>query len=47
MKDTMRAAVYHGPENIRIEEVPVPQIGQDEILVKVLSANICGTDVPG
>jgi L-iditol 2-dehydrogenase len=45
MKDTMRAAVYHGPENIRIEEVPVPQIGQDEILVKVLSANICGTDL--
>jgi L-iditol 2-dehydrogenase len=45
MKDTMQAAVYHGPNDIRIEEVSVPQIGQDEILVKVLSVNICGTDL--
>jgi L-iditol 2-dehydrogenase len=45
MKDTMQAAVYHGPNDIRIEVVPVPQIGQDEILVKVLNVNICGTDL--
>ena len=45
MKETMQAAVYHGPNDIRIEEVPVPQIDQDEILVKVLNVNICGTDL--
>lgn len=45
MKEMMQAAVFHGPDDIRVEQVPVPQIGPDEILVKVLSANICGTDL--
>lgn len=45
MKDSMQAAVYHGPNDIRIEWVPIPKIGQDEILLKVLNANICGTDL--
>lgn len=41
----MLAAVYHGPNDLRVENVPVPKIGQGEILVKVLSASICGTDL--
>ena len=41
----MLAAVYYGPEDLRVEEVPVPEIGPDEALVKVLNANICGTDL--
>ena len=41
----MLAAVYHGPNDLRIEEVPVPEIGQGELLIKVLSASICGTDI--
>jgi len=41
----MLAAVYHGPNDVRIEEVPLPQIGPDEVLVKVLDASICGTDL--
>ena len=45
MKETMQAAVYHGPNDIRVEEVPIPKIGSDEILLKVLNANICGTDL--
>ncbi|KAA3644707.1 MAG: hypothetical protein DWQ07_14950 [Chloroflexi bacterium] len=45
MSDTMQAAVYHGPNDIRIEAVPKPEIGPDEILIKVLNANICGTDL--
>jgi L-iditol 2-dehydrogenase len=45
MKKTMLAAVYHGPEDLRLEEVPIPEIKSDEILIKVLSANICGTDL--
>jgi L-iditol 2-dehydrogenase len=41
----MLAAVYHGPNDLRIENVPIPEIGSSEILVKVVSASICGTDL--
>jgi L-iditol 2-dehydrogenase len=41
----MLAAVYHGPQDLRVEEVPIPQIGPDELLIKVLAASICGTDL--
>ncbi len=41
----MLAAVYHGPGDLRVEAVSLPQIGAGEILVKVLSASICGTDL--
>ncbi len=41
----MLAAVYHGPNDLRVEEVPIPEIGRGEILVKVISASICGTDL--
>lgn len=45
MNKTMQAAVYHGPNDIRVESVPVPEISSHELLIKVLSANICGTDL--
>src|SRR5512140_743966 len=41
----MLAAVYHGPNDLRVEDVPVPAIGKGELLVKVMSASICGTDM--
>ena len=41
----MLAAVYHGPNDLRVEKVPMPAIGKGELLVKVLSASICGTDL--
>jgi L-iditol 2-dehydrogenase len=41
----MLAAVYHGPEDVRLEEVPVPIIGADEVLLKVANAGVCGTDL--
>jgi L-iditol 2-dehydrogenase len=41
----MLAAVYHGPNDLRVEDVPVPKIGKGELLVKVLCASICGTDL--
>lgn len=41
----MLAAVYYGPNDLRIEERPVPEIGPDEALLKVLSTGICGTDL--
>ena len=42
---TMLAAVYRGMNDIRIETVPVPQIGAGEILVRVHSCGVCGTDL--
>lgn len=41
----MLAAVFHGANDLRVEEVPVPAIGAGELLVKVTSASICGTDL--
>ncbi len=41
----MLAAVYHGANDLRVEEVPVPAIGAGELLIKVSSASICGTDL--
>ena len=41
----MQAAVYRGVNDVRIEPVPVPQIGPGEILVRVHTCGICGTDL--
>ncbi len=41
----MLAAVYYGPNDLRLEERQVPTIGPDEALLKVISAGICGTDL--
>jgi len=42
---TMLAAVYHGMNDVRLETVPVPKIGAGELLVKVHTCGICGTDL--
>ena len=42
---TMRAAVYRGVNDVRVETVPVPQIGAGELLVRVHTCGICGTDL--
>jgi L-iditol 2-dehydrogenase len=42
---TMLAAVYRGVNDVRMETVPVPQIGPGEILVRVHSCGVCGTDL--
>ena len=41
----MLAAVYYSNRDVRIEEMPLPEIGDDEILVKVIASGICGSDV--
>ena len=41
----MKAAVLYGPGDIRLEQVNVPSIRDNEILVKVKAAGICGTDL--
>jgi L-iditol 2-dehydrogenase len=42
---TMRAAVYRGVNDMRVETVPVPKIGAGELLVKVATCGVCGTDL--
>src|SRR4030088_3793381 len=42
---TMRAAVYRGVNDVRLETVPVPQIRAGELLVRVHTCGICGTDL--
>lgn len=41
----MKVAIYYKNSDVRIEEQPVPTIGDGEILVKVRASGICGTDV--
>ncbi|MGA2237967.1 MAG: galactitol-1-phosphate 5-dehydrogenase [Candidatus Bathyarchaeia archaeon] len=40
----MKAAVWHGGKDVRIEEVPDPEVKTGEVLVGVESAGICGSD---
>ena len=41
----MRAALLYGKEDLRIEDLPMPEIGPEEILLQVKAAAICGTDI--
>ncbi len=42
----MKAAVFHGPDGgLKIEDIPIPRIGADEILVKVAACGVCHTDL--
>ena len=42
---TMRAVVYHGINDLRLETVPVPVIGPGELLVRIATCGVCGTDL--
>ncbi|MGC1371410.1 MAG: zinc-dependent dehydrogenase [Candidatus Sulfotelmatobacter sp.] len=42
---TMLAAVYRGVNDVRLESVPVPKIGRGEILLRVHTCGVCGTDL--
>ena len=41
----MKAVVYHGPGDIRVEELPEPECGDGELLVAVDACAVCGTDL--
>jgi len=45
VKNTMKCAMYYHNRDIRLEEIPVPGIGEDELLVKMHACGICGSDV--
>lgn len=42
---TMKAAVYRGINDVRVETVPVPAIGPGELLIRVHTCGVCGTDL--
>lgn len=41
----MKAAVFYGKHNLKIEEFDMPKAGADEAVIKVMACGICGTDV--
>lgn len=42
----MKAAVFHGPEKgLKVEEIPVPSVGPDQVLVRVAACGACHTDL--
>ncbi len=41
----MRAGVYRGAGRVAVEYVPVPEIGEGEVLIRVAACGICGTDI--
>jgi L-iditol 2-dehydrogenase len=43
--EKMKVAMYYNNKDIRIEEMPVPEINDDEMLVRVKAGGICGSDV--
>lgn len=44
MSNQMKAAVLYGPNDLRVQDYPVPEPGPDEVLLKVHACAICGTD---
>jgi L-iditol 2-dehydrogenase len=42
---TMKVAMYYKNNDVRIEDLPIPSITDDEMLVKVIESGICGSDV--
>ncbi|MBI4600860.1 MAG: alcohol dehydrogenase catalytic domain-containing protein [Planctomycetes bacterium] len=45
LASTMKAQVFYEPETMKLESRPVPQIGPEEVLVRVHATGICGSDV--
>lgn len=41
----MHVAMYYNNNDVRIEEMPIPEINDNELLVKVQASGICGSDV--
>lgn len=44
---TMKAAIFYGEKDIRVEERPVPEPSPEEVLIRVRAAGICGGDLLG
>jgi len=44
MADTMNAVLNYAPNDYRLERIPIPKIGAEEVLIKIDAAGICGSD---
>lgn len=45
MAEMMKAAVLKGVREIEIEDIPIPEIGPGDVLIKVSNCGICGSDI--
>ncbi len=45
MTQKMKASVFYEPEKMELEEIPVPEVGPESVLVRVKACGICGSDV--
>ena len=41
----MKATIFHGAGDIRVEDVPAPELEPDDIIIKVKACGICGSDL--
>lgn len=44
-KNQMNAAIYMGKEQVELRKLPIPELGENDVLIKNLYSSICGTDV--
>ena len=44
---TMKALVYEGAWQMPVRDVPIPELGSEDVLISVKSVGICGSDVHG
>ncbi len=44
-KQTMRVAMYYNNRDVRLEELPIPQIGSGELLLRTRASGVCGSDL--
>ncbi len=45
MKGKMKAQLFYGPEDVRYENINIPEVRDDEVLVRIKSALTCGSDL--
>lgn len=41
----MKSAIFYGKHNMKVEEIEMPKIGENDVLIKVMACGVCGTDV--
>ena len=41
----MKAAVFHGPRDVRVEDFEMPNAGLGDVLIRVRASGICGSDL--
>ena len=41
----MRVAMYYANNDVRLEEMPIPQAGEGELVVRIMASGVCGSDV--